>query len=391
MKKVLKKVVAGILTLAMTGCMVACSGSEGSSSSTGSGNEVGDTIKIGLVTGVTGSGAVYSEQMVNASELAVEEINKEGGVLGKELELIIGDDKGSSEEAVTVTQKMITQDKINIWMGTLNSSNTVACLSVTNQAGILAMAPIAAADSITETGSGLVFRNCANNTMQVQQLCEYIASERPEKKFAIIAENTEYGKSLVDNFEKDMEELGGEIVCTEYYESGATDFHTQLTNIKSKDVEAITICGLVSEGSQVLVQAQELGIESQFYSFGGFMGQQPIDLAGEAANGIIHTEYFTPIEDGGVIDQFVAAYQEKYNEIPDSYYAAGMYDAVYLIKEAIEKADSTDTKDIAAAMQEINYDGVMGNVTFDETGQANMKVWIGQVQDMKQTVIYRPE
>ena len=146
MKKVLKKVVAGILTLAMTGCMVACSGSEGSSSSTGSGNEVGDTIKIGLVTGVTGSGAVYSEQMVNASELAVEEINKEGGVLGKELELIIGDDKGSSEEAVTVTQKMITQDKINIWMGTLNSSNTVACLSVTNQAGILAMAPIAAAD-----------------------------------------------------------------------------------------------------------------------------------------------------------------------------------------------------------------------------------------------------
>lgn len=391
MKKIFRKMVAGVLTIAMVGAMTACSNSDGESATTGAGNEMGDTIKIGLVTGVTGSGAVYSEQMVNASQLAVDEINAAGGVDGKQLELIVGDDKGSAEEAVTVTQKMITQDQINVWMGTLNSSNTVACLSVTNQAGILAMAPIAAADSITQTGSGLVFRNCANNTMQVQQLCDYIAAQRPEKKFAIIAENTEYGKSLVDNFEKDMEELGIEVVCTEYYEAGATDFHTQLTNIKSKGVEAITICGLVTEGSQVLVQANELGIDSQFYSFGGFMGQQPIDLAGEAANGIIHTEYFTPIEDGGVIDQFVAAYQEKYGKIPDSYYAAAMYDAVYLIKEAVENADSTSTEDIAAAMAEINYDGVMGNVTFDENGQANMNVWIGQVQNMEQTVIYRPE
>lgn len=388
--KIWRRIVAGALTLTLAGVMTACSGS-GSSGTTGSGNEVGDTIKIGLVTGITGASAVYSEQMVNASELAVEEINEAGGVLGKKLELLTGDDKGSAEEAVTVTQKMITQDKINVWMGTLNSSNTVACLSITNQAGILAMAPIAAADSITETGSGLVFRNCANNSMQVQQLCDYIASQRPEKEFAIIAENTEYGKSLVDNFQKDMEKLGGKIVCTEYYESGATDFHTQLTNIKSKGVEAITICGLVSEGSQVLVQAKELGITSQFYSFGGFMGQQPIDLAGSSADGIIHTEYFTPIEDGGVIDKFVASYKEKYGKTPDSYYSASMYDAVYLIKEAIEKANSTETKDIADAMSSINYDGVMGNVTFDKNGQANMKVWIGQVQDMKQVVIYRPE
>ena len=388
--KIWRRIVAGALTLTLAGVMTACSGS-GSSGTTGSGNEVGDTIKICLVTGITGASAVYSEQMVNASELAVEEINEAGGVLGKKLELLTGDDKGSAEEAVTVTQKMITQDKINIWMGTLNSSNTVACLSITNQAGILAMAPIAAADSITETGSGLVFRNCANNSMQVQQLCDYIASQRPEKEFAIIAENTEYGKSLVDNFQKNMEKLGGKIVCTEYYESGATDFHTQLTNIKSKGVEAITICGLVSEGSQVLVQAKELGITSQFYSFGGFMGQQPIDLAGSSADGIIHTEYFTPIEDGGVIDKFVASYKEKYGKIPDSYYSASMYDAVYLIKEAIEKANSTETKDIADAMSSINYDGVMGNVTFDKNGQANMYVWIGQVQDMKQVVIYRPE
>lgn len=389
--KIWRRIAAGALALTMAGMMTACSGSDGGNSSTGSGNAVGDTIKIGLVTGITGSGAVYSEQMVNASQLAVEEINEAGGVLGKKLELITGDDKGSSEEAVTITQKMITQDQINVWMGTLNSSGTVACLSVTNSAGILSMTPIAAADSVTETGSGLVFRNCANNSMQVQQLCDYIAAQRPEKKFAIIAENTEYGKSLVDNFTKDMKELGGDIVCTEYYESGATDFHTQLTNIKSKGVEAITICGLVTEGSQVLVQAKELGIDTQFYSFGGFMGQQPIDLAGESSEGIIHTEYFTPIKDGGVIDQFVAAYEKKYNKTPDSYYAASMYDAVYLIKEAIEKANSTTTKDIAAAMSEIDYDGVMGNVTFDKNGQANMKVWIGQVQDMKQTVIYKPE
>ena len=394
-------IVMSILTLVSA---LGCSNSQ-SSNSSGSGTAAsastgstvgasssGGVIKMGLVAGVTGGSAIYAAQMVNGTKLAVKEINAEGGILGKQIDLIVGDDKSTPEEAVTVTQKMVNQDKVSVWLGTVSSTNTLADLSVTNKAGILAMAPIAAADSITETGSGLVFRNCANNSMQVKQLCDYIAKNRSEKKFAIIAENTEYGKSLVDNFQKDITALGCQVLDTEYYTVGSTDFYNQLTNLKQRSPQGVTICGMVAEGAQILKQAKELGLNTQFFSFGGFMGEQPIQLAGAAADGIIHTEYFTPVKGDPVIEKFVDSYTKEYGKTPDTYYSAGMYDAVYLVKAAIEKAKTADDDQaIAKAMQSINYKGVMGTVTFDEKGQANMKVWMGQVQNQKQVVIYRPQ
>ncbi|HHW44729.1 MAG TPA: ABC transporter substrate-binding protein [Desulfotomaculum sp.] len=366
--------------------VIFASGCGGNNSDAGKGE-----IKIGLVGAMSGGGAIYGQQMKKGAELAVEEINKAGGINGKQVKLIVEDDKGSPQEAVKATEKLVSQDKIDYWMGTVNSSNTLAALEVTKKAGIPSMVPIATAEKITEMGSKNIFRNCANNPMQVKALVDYILANRPEKKFAILAENTDYGRDLVKIFEENLTKGGGTILATEYYKPGDKDFYNQLTKIKALNPEGFLVAGMIAEGSQIVKQARELGIRSQFYSFGGFMGNDPIKLSGEAAEGLIHTDYFSPVSGDPVIEKFVNGYKAKYGEVPDTYYSASLYDAVYLYKTAVEKAGSTDKDKVNQAMSQIkDYQGVLGKITFDEKGQTITRVWISQIKNGKQVVIFKP-
>lgn len=252
--------------------------------------------------------------------------------------------------------------------------------------------PIAVADSITNAGYTNVFRNVSNNSLQVKALVDYILAKQPHKRIALISENTDYGRGLADTFEKNFTAGGGTITNKEFYNVGQKEFSDQLTKIKAQKPDAIVIGGLVAEGGLIAKQAQDLGLKYQLYSYGGFMGSAPIKLAGQAVEGLIHTEYFTPVTGDKKIEDFVNAYQKKYNEIPDSYYSAATYDAVYLYAEGVKKAGTTDPKKVNAALHAIqNFPGVMGSISFDAKGQASTKVWIGQIKDGKQVVIYRPQ
>jgi branched-chain amino acid transport system substrate-binding protein len=363
-------------------------GSAGTSDSTGSASE----IKIGLVTQLSGGGALYGKQMEQGAQLAVDEINAAGGVLGKKLKLIAQDDQANPSESVKVTQRLVTEDRIDAWMGTLKSSDTMTDLTITSKQDIPSLVPIAVADKITELGYTNVFRNVANNTLQVKALVDYILNHQPHKRVAIIAENTDYGRGLLETFDQMFTAGGGQVVNKEYYNVGQKEFSDQLTKIKANNPDAVVISGLVAEGSLIAKQAQDLGLKTQLYSYGGFMGSAPIKLAGKAVEGLIHTEYFTPVKGDKKIEEFVNAYQQKYGEIPDSYYSAATYDAVYIYVEGVKKAGTTEGKKVNEAIRSIkDFQGVMGSISFDEKGQADTKVWIGQIKDGKQVVIYKPE
>lgn len=350
-------------------------------------------VKIGVVAPLTGGGALYGQQMKNGAVLAVEEINKAGGILGAQIKLTVEDDKGSLAESGKATEKLVSQDKVNIWIGTLNSTNTIADLQLTNKANIPSIIPIAVADKITEgLGYKNVFRNSANNSMQVKALADYIVKSRKERNFAILAENTDYGRDLVKNFTEFLQTGGGKILTTEYYNVGDKDFYNQLTKIKGLKPEALLIAGLVAEGAQIARQQKELGLNVQLFSFGGFMGEQPIKLTGDAADGLIHTDYFSPVSGDPVIEKFLANYKAKYGTVPDTYYSAAMYDAIYLAKDAIERAKTLDPAAVNQALAETkDLPGVMGKTSFDAHGQANRPVWISQIKDGKQAVLYRPK
>lgn len=395
MKRQLKKMTAllgaAVLTLSLVAGCAAPKGAEQTAGTVSKDSGSGQEIKIGFVAQLSGGGALYGKQMEQGAQLAVDEINQAGGINGKKLKLLAQDDQASPSESVKVTQRLVTEDHIDAWMGTLKSSDTLTDMGIMSKQDIPSFVPIAVADNITNSGYTNVFRNVANNSMQVKALVDYILKNQPQKRIALISENTDYGRGLADTFEKNFTAGGGQITSKEFYNVGQKEFTDQLTKIKGQNPEAIVIGGLVAEGALIAKQAQDLGLKFQLYSYGGFMGAAPIKLAGNAVEGLIHTEYFTPIKGDKKIEDFVNAYQKKYGEIPDSYYSAATYDAVYLYAEGLKKAGTAEPKKVNDALHAIqSYQGVMGSISFDAKGQASTKVWIGQIKDGKQNVIYRP-
>lgn len=396
MKRQFKKLIgfAGIAALGISllaGCTPPKGVEQGAAGSSQNADAASE-IKIGLVTQLSGGGALYGKQMENGAQLAVDEINEAGGVLGKKLKLIVQDDQANPSESVKVTQRLVSEERIDAWMGTLKSSDTMTDLTITSKQNIPSLVPIGVADKITELGYSNVFRNVANNTMQVEVMVDYILKKQPHKRIAIISENTDYGRGLTETFQKGFTAGGGQVTNVEYYNVGQKEFSDQLTKIKANEPDAIVISGLIAEGALIAKQAQDIGLKTQLYGYGGFSGQGPIDLGGQAVEGLIHTEYFTPVQGDKKIEAFVNSYQKKYGEIPDSYYSAATYDAVYIYAEGVKKAGSAEGVKVNEAMHTIkDYPGVMGSISFDEKGQANTKVWIGQIKNGKQEVIYRPE
>jgi branched-chain amino acid transport system substrate-binding protein len=376
-----------ILALFLTGCAP-----KGASESGNSGSSSGP-IKIGLVTQLSGGGALYGKLMQQGAQLAVDQANADGGVLGRKVKLLAEDDQANPSESVKVTQRLVSEDKIDAWIGTLKSSDTMTDIGITSKQNIPSLIPVGVADNVTKQGFKNAFRNVANNTMQITAMVNYILDQQPDKKkIAIISENTDYGRGIVNTFSELFSKAGKSITNKEFYNVGQKDFNDQLTKIKAKKPDGIVIAGLVAEGSLIAKQARSLGINQQLYSFGGFMGKQPMDLGGDAVNGLIHTDYFVPAAKDPLIQKFVNDFNEKYGSIPDSYYSAATYDAVKLFLDAVKEAKSTNPDKVNKVLAGFkDKHTVMGDITFDSEGQAAAKVWISQIKEGKQTGIYKPE
>ncbi|RYM02693.1 hypothetical protein EWH99_11030 [Sporolactobacillus sp. THM7-7] len=376
-----------ILTAAIL--LTGCGAPQGASGGSGSSGNSSGPIKIGLVTQLSGGGALYGKLMQQGAQLAVDQANEDGGVLGRKIKLLAQDDQANPSESVKVTQRLVSEDNIDAWIGTLKSSDTITDIGITSKENIPSFVPVGVADNVTKQGFDNAFRNVANNTMQITEMVNYILKEQPTKKMAIIAENTDYGRGIVDTFSKLFTKGGRTVTNKEYYNVGTKDFNDQLTKIKAKNPDGILIAGLVAEGSLIAKQAKSLGLDQQLYSFGGFMGKQPMELGGQAVNGLIHTDYFVPTAKDELTQKFVKDFKDKYGKIPDSYYSAATYDAVNLYINAVKKAKSTDPKKVNEELRNLkNEHTVMGDITFDKEGQAATKVWISQIKDGKQVGIY---
>lgn len=351
-----------------------------------------EPIKFGVIGPYTGPNAKPGQSMKQGVQLAVEEINKAGGVNGRMLEPIFEDDASVPAQSVSATEKLITKDEAAFLIGTFNSATTLADMKVIEREKVPMLVPIAVAIDITESGNKWVFRNAATNPMQAQQLMDYIYNNTKQRKFAVIHENTDYGKGLADSVTKYVNARGGQIT-TESYSIGDTDFYAQLTKIKNYQPDGVIICGNLSEGSQITRQAKELGITAQLYGFGGLSSYDYNNIAAGSNEGLICTSYFESASTNPLAQQFVQAYKAKFGAEPDMF-AAAIYEAVYLAKTAAEK--SGDAKDIApfrtalrdqlAAMKDVP--GVQGPTTFDAKGQADKQVLIVQWHNGQKQILY---
>lgn len=338
-------------------------------------------IKIGVILPLTGEGAKYGDAAKKGFDLAVDEINNNGGIKGKKIHLICEDSQGDPKLGVSAMQKFATVDKVNAVLGDLFSSVTLAIAPICNNDKIVLLSPASSSPKITDAGD-FIFRNCPSDVYEGTIMSNYAYDKLGYKKVAVFHINNEYGIGIKTVFEKNFISKGAAICNEETFEQNATDFRSQLTKIKEANPEAIYLVGYKEMG-YILKQAKEMGINCQFLSTVMLEDPEIIKIAGGAAEGAIYSaSAFDPKSDNLVIKSFVAAFKNKYGIEPDIF--AGLsYDAMKIMSIAITRGGFS-SQEIKTAMYDVkNYSGIAGETSFDANGDAILSPIIKKVKDGK--------
>ena len=347
MKKVLVALAAMLVGLVMAGC---------SKSS-------GNTIKIGSIGPLSGAVAVYGVECKNGIELAVAEINAAGGVNGQLLEVIAEDDEGNPEKSVSAYKKLVTKDGVTFVVGSLTSGCTQAITQSAQAQKIIQIAPAATAMTITDAGN-YIFRTCFIDPFQGTVGGKFAGDVLGANTAAVLYDiGNDYSVGLKDNFIVEFERLGGRVIAQESYNTGDKDFNAQITKIKNVNADVIYLPDYYGTVALIAKQLRAQGIDKPIVGADGWDGLT--ENAGEEVLNGYYSNHYATDSDSEAVQRFVAAFEEKFGKKPNSFAALG-YDSVYLLKDAILNAGTTETAAVRDALEATNGDYVTGHLTFDE-------------------------
>lgn len=365
----MKKFLAAIMAVAMTFSLAACgSSSEGNTSNAGS-TSGEDTFVIGGLGPLTGSAASYGISVKQGAEIAINEINEAGGVkVGDKtvkLSLNFKDDEASEETAITAYNSLMDEG-IDALLGTVTSAPCIVIKDYTAQDGILQITPSGSAiNCITDADNA--FRLCFTDPLQGKTMADFAVNDLGYKNIAVIFNNSdEYSTGMKDAFVEEVEALGGTVVSTQAFNEGDVDFTAQLTAIKNTNAEILFVPTYYEAAAYIAQQAKDIGLGLPLIGGDGWDGVLKQVTDPSTVEGAIFLSPFLST-DPEVAD-FVSAYEEDYKATPDQFAADG-YDVVYVMKAAMEKAGSTESADMIAAMTEIEVDGLTGSVKFSADGE----------------------
>ena len=359
-----KKFALTLISLASVALLAACGEvSTTGNSGSASGTEIGKTLKIGFNFEETGDVASYGTAEQKAAKLAVDEINKAGGVDGKQIEITDKDNKSELSEASTVSTNLVTQAKVNTIIGPATSGGTGAAITNAAKASVPLITPSGTQDDLTK-GQDYLFRTTFIDSFQGKILSKYVTDNLKAKKVVLYYDNSsDYAKGIAKAFQ---EEYKGEIVATETFASKDTDFQAALTKFKGKDFDALVVPGYYTEAGKIVNQARGIGIDKPIVGGDGFNSEEFISQATPAAATNVYyvSGYSTSGDMTAKAKKFLEAYKAKYNEEP-SMFSALAYDSVYMVAEASKGAkNSVDIKENLAKLK--NFEGVTGSITMDK-------------------------
>ena len=342
-----------------------------------------ETIKIGGMAPLTGALAIYGVTTTNGAELAVKEINENGGVLGKKIEYVMLDTKGDSTEAVMAYNKLVDEKVAGI-IGEVTSKPTLAVAEVAVQDNMPLITPTGTQVDITEVGPN-IFRVCFTNPYQGKVLAITSKERLGANTVAVMLNNSsDYSDGIAKAFIEESEKLGMKVMGVEGYADGDKDFRPQLTKLAAMNPDVILIPEYYEQAALIATQAREVGVKSIFVGSDGWDGiAKTLDQSAYAAIENSHfTNHFSMEDQSEKIQNFLKDYREAYKEDPSAFSALG-YDAVYMMKSAIEKAGSTDKQKIVDALKRIEYDGVTGYLTFDDHNNPIKAVTVLKIENGK--------
>jgi branched-chain amino acid transport system substrate-binding protein len=344
-------------------------------------------IRIGVVGALTGPIALFGTNTRNGIDLAVKQVNASGGVLGKQVKAIHLDDQGKPEEAKTAIQRLITQDKVQVVLGEVTSSGSLAMGPVAQRAKIPMITPASTNPAVTEVGD-FIFRVCFIDPFQGWVMAKFAAENLKLKKVAILQDvRNDYSVGLANSFTKHFTEMGGQVVANESFAMGDTDYKTQLTKIRGMSPQAIYIPAYYTEVGQIARQARELKIEAQLLGGDGWDSEKLFEGGGKAVEGAYFSNHYHPDEPRPEVRAFLDAFKQDFNEEAYAITALG-YDAAMVAFDAIKRAGSTDPQKIRDALAATKgYPGVTGSITIDAGRNAQKPAVITQIKDGKRTLV----
>lgn len=325
-------------------------------------------IKIGHAAPLTGPQAHLGKDNENGVRLAIDELNAKGITIGGKkavFELLSEDDQADARIATTVARKFVDEN-VNVVIGHLNSGTTIPASRVYNDAGIVEVSPSATNPKYTQQGYKGAFRVMANDKQQGGVLGNFAVKDLGLKNIAIIDDRTAYGQGLADEFEKAVIAAGGKIIVREYTSDKATDFTAILTRIKGMKPELLFYGGMDGQGAPMVKQMRMLGLNAQFLGADGIHTAEFMKLAGDAAEGVMASLPGVPLESMPHGAEFRKKFESKYGVI--QLYAPYCYDAVMLVAEAMQRAQSADPAKYLVEMPKTLHDGVTARISFDEKG-----------------------
>ncbi|MDR3669451.1 MAG: ABC transporter substrate-binding protein [Holophaga sp.] len=343
-------------------------------------------IKVGGIGPVTGEAATFGASTKNGMDMALAEWNGKGGVLGKQVKMAFADDKGDPAEAATVYTKLIEQDKSVAIIGTVMSKCSLAGAPICQNAKIPMIATSSTNPKVTLVGN-YVFRVCFIDPFQGTVGAKFAFEDLKAKKAACIFDvGNDYTKGLSEFFKAKFTSLGGEVVGYEGHATGTTDFKAQLTKVLAAKPDILYVSDYYNDVALIAKQARELGFKGPLVGGDGWDSPKLMEVGGAAVEGCFFTNHYSKDDTSPMVQNFVKAYQAKYNAAPDALAALG-YDATNIMLDAIQKAGATDGDKIKDSMAKEDFQGVTGHVRFDGDRNPVKSAVIIEVKGGKQ--VYR--
>ena len=406
----MKKFLALLLAVAMTLALVACGGNGGNSANNGanstdnsadnsnsadSGDASGETIKIAIIGNTTGDYAQYGIPVGNGANLYIDQLNANGGINGKQVEVVEYDDKGDGVEAVNAFNLAMDQG-ITAVIGSVLTGPTITLADATYEVNMPQISASATAQGVTQIdpedeSAGIrtnVFRSCFIDPFQGQTMAHYAADKLSATTAAILYESgSDYSEGCMNGFVEACGELGIEIVATEAFATGDKDFNAQMTKIAAANPDVVFMPFYYSEAGLAITQGRQAGLTATILGADGFGGIKDYASA-EDLEGTVYGSGYAPGTES--VAQFEADYEETYGEAVPNMFAPLAYDAAMLLCEGLKAAEeqgltagSDEYKqaviDAIASMNGV--EGITGSYTFDEYNNPEKSVAMIQLQD----------
>jgi branched-chain amino acid transport system substrate-binding protein len=354
-----------------------------------------EPIKIGVIQPLSGPVAASGNYVRMGAEIARDWINGKGGVLGRQVQLLIEDNKSDPKEAATAAEKLIVKDKVPVIVGAWGSSMTLAAMPKLEEYGVPMVVETSSAASITKRGNPWIFRISPPSEMEALGLQKYL-KDLAVKKADFLAVNTDWGRGAVGAFGDILKKGGATVGLAEFMEQSATDMNAQITKVKAGDADTLFITTAVEQITLVLRQAQEQRLTRKIVTTGGSSSpSQLIKQAGPAAEGTYHILFFLPwfpeaMPDGKLAKAFVDEWNKRGHPFDGLTEGFRGHDGVLTAAEAIKTAGKPEPKAVRDALWKVSLMGLNGPIKFDkdgpagkESGQSKPSIFIVQIKDGK--------